>query len=170
METVPLSGKLGTGRFAQIDDDKLEVVSAHRWWLLVPQKGSTVYAVTQTRGDRCGECGHRPVRTVGMHNLVTGWPYVDHEDGNGLNNQGYNLREANQALNEAAKHKRPGTSSQFKGVAWDRKKNKWLAQITLDGKNVYLGRYKDEAEAAKAYDVAAEAAWGPFARLNFPDN
>lgn len=169
MPTVPLSGKLGSGRFAQVDDHKLEVVSAHTWWLLVPQKGSTVYAVTQIRGDRCGECGHRPIRTIGMHNLVTGWPYVDHEDGDGLNNQRYNLREANQALNEAAKHKRAGTSSQFKGVCWDNTKGKWQAGLNTGGKFKFLGRYDDEIEAAKAYDAAARDIWPGFARLNFPE-
>jgi hypothetical protein len=61
------------------------------------------------------------------------------------------------------------TSSRFKGVTWDKRANKWLAQIVVKGQGRSLGRYLDETEAAHAYDRAAREAWGEFARLNFPD-
>jgi hypothetical protein len=56
-------------------------------------------------------------------------------------------------------------SSRFKGVT--RAGRKWLAQITLRGQCVSLGRFGDEEDAARAYDLAATEAFGEYALLNF---
>jgi hypothetical protein len=42
-------------------------------------------------------------------------------------------------------------SSKYKGVYWNKSKNKWIAQIKVDGKQKYLGYYTDEYEAHLAY-------------------
>ena len=63
-----------------------------------------------------------------------------------------------------------GKTSRFKGVCWDKSKGKWQAGITINRRYIFLGRYADETDAARAYDAAALAAWGEFARLNFPDD
>jgi hypothetical protein len=60
-------------------------------------------------------------------------------------------------------------TSRFKGVCWDRRRGKWLAQIKREGKGRQLGRFDDEVAAAEAYDEAARAMWGEHARVNFPD-
>jgi hypothetical protein len=62
------------------------------------------------------------------------------------------------------------TSSRFKGVTWDKRANKWLAQIVVKGQGRSLGRYLDETDAARAYDRAAREAWGSYARCNFEDS
>lgn len=79
------------------------------------------------------------------------------------------MRLASQRLNTANGGKKgTGTSSVYKGVTWDRNRSKWIAQIMLDGKHHYLGRYVSETEAAHIYDQAAILAWGEFAHPNFP--
>jgi hypothetical protein len=47
--------------------------------------------------------------------------------------------------------------------------NRWRARIRVNGKRISLGLFKDEIEAAKAYDRAARKYHGEFASLNFPD-
>ena len=46
-------------------------------------------------------------------------------------------------------------SSKYKGVSWYIQKNKWMAQIWIDGKHTHLGYFHDEEEAARNYDDAA---------------
>lgn len=61
---------------------------------------------------------------------------------------------------------RPG-SSKFKGVSWNTQKKCWIAQIQIDGKKMHLGHFKDEIEAAKAFDEASKRLNGEFAYVNF---
>jgi hypothetical protein len=42
-----------------------------------------------------------------------------------------------------------------------------MAYIKVNGNDVYLGVYKQEIDAALAYDEAAEKYFGEFARPNF---
>jgi hypothetical protein len=44
----------------------------------------------------------------------------------------------------------------------------WKAEISPNGKRLYLGIFKSETDAARAYDAAAAKEFGDFARLNFP--
>ncbi len=59
-----------------------------------------------------------------------------------------------------------GGSSQYKGVTWDKARQKWRAQIRINGKSICIGRFAVEEDAAEAYNAAAFEAWGEFSRLN----
>lgn len=63
-----------------------------------------------------------------------------------------------------------GTHTRYKGIGRVRKgtRRRWYAQIAVAGRRRVVGYYDDEEQAARAYDAAALAAWGEFARLNFP--
>jgi hypothetical protein len=56
-------------------------------------------------------------------------------------------------------------SSSFKGVSWNLASCKWLAQIRVRGKKMYLGNFDDEQEAAHQVDAHAAPLGRP---LNFP--
>jgi hypothetical protein len=59
-------------------------------------------------------------------------------------------------------------TSKFKGVSWDKRRERWLANITMDRKMRRLGSFRDELAAAQAYDEAARELFGEYARVNFP--
>jgi hypothetical protein len=92
---------------------------------------------------------------------------VDHINGDRLDNRRINLRIATRSQNAMNRPRTRTNTSGFKGVS--RLGSLWCAQIKLEGKLHYLGRYADPAEAARAYDVAAKIMFGQYARPNFSD-
>lgn len=101
-----------------------------------------------------------------MHNIIMDDLWIDHIDGNGLNNTKANLRKATNAENQANSRKRTGTHSQYKGVTWNKRNNRWQGYINKAGVRYYLGCFLSEEEAAKAYDAKAFELFGTFARRN----
>lgn len=91
---------------------------------------------------------------------------VDHRNGNGLDNRRANLRVTTHALNCANSRKRTTNTSGFKGVSFDRRRGNWRAYIVKDYKQRGLGRFSTPEAAAAAYDAAAVALFGEFARTN----
>lgn len=61
-----------------------------------------------------------------------------------------------------------GKTSEFRGVYWVPDKELWCAEFCLHGKRTLRRKFKSKEAAARAYDVAAFAALGERARLNFP--
>jgi hypothetical protein len=59
------------------------------------------------------------------------------------------------------------TTSRYTGVFWHASHGQWSSKIQVDHVVHNLGRYDDEAEAARAYDRAARRLRGPGGRLNF---
>jgi hypothetical protein len=61
-------------------------------------------------------------------------------------------------------------SSSYRGVSWHKQSSKWTASIMHEGCRQHLGRFTDEAEAARAFDARACQLLGVKAQLNFPRN
>lgn len=59
-------------------------------------------------------------------------------------------------------------SSQYRGVVYKPRINKWEADIRFNGKTTYLGTYEHEEDAAVVVDKAAIKYFGCNAKLNFP--
>lgn len=57
-------------------------------------------------------------------------------------------------------------TSKYKGVCWYVRGEKWVAQISVNGKKVSLGYFNEEDKAAEAYNEAAIKFFGEFAYLN----
>lgn len=61
----------------------------------------------------------------------------------------------------------PSRRSRYKGV-YPSGRDQWRAAIRVDGENVYLGRFRSEVAAARAYDDAAVKHGRKRSSLNFP--
>lgn len=153
---IPLS----QGLVALVDaEDAARVVAAGKWHVRVQSR--TTYANRNIRRD------DGRWTTLNMHTFITGWPRVDHINGNGLDNRRANLRPATHAQNQRNKGLQSNNTSGFKGVCWDAPRGRWHAKICLNGRTIFLGRFDEAEEAARAYDAAAVRYFGEFARLNF---
>jgi hypothetical protein len=101
--------------------------------------------------------------------------FIDHVNGNPLDNRRCNLRVCTQAQNMWNMGNRGGKVP-YKGVSIfidprvkPRKNPLYVVYIKAEGKRKNLGYFDCPIEAARAYDQKAREWHGEFARLNFPD-
>lgn len=87
---------------------------------------------------------------------------IDHIDGNSLNNRIENLRAATQSQNLCNRGKPKSNTSGYKGVYFDKTKNKWRAEIQKHGEVHRLGYFNAAEEAGAAYNTAAKELHGEF--------
>lgn len=98
---------------------------------------------------------------------------VDHIDRNPSNDHHINLRiltRSEQNKNRDG-YKKTGASSNYRGVHFDKKAQKWCSRYYDENcKQKYIGYYLDELEAAHAYDEASWRVYKDLGKLNFPEN
>jgi len=155
---------LTRGLYAVVDGADYERLNKWKWCAL--RGKNTFYAVRKVkRGKKWAALFmHRTLLDLGFGNKLQG----DHRNHNGLDNRKSNLRVCTSAQNHQNRLPIKNASSKFKGVAWDKQKKKWRARIQINGKNIELGRFNFETEAALAYDKTAKRLFGEFACTNFP--
>jgi hypothetical protein len=82
---------------------------------------------------------------------------IDHIDGDRKNNFFQNLRICTNTQNNYNKAKYKNNQSGYKGIYWNTEKNKWRAQIQVDGKRKFLGHFTDKEAAYEAYKEASKS-------------
>ncbi len=150
---IPLS----RGKVAFIDSIDFDKVSKYKWYARAGKNG--IFYATSTLH-----------KNIHMHRLILDvtnrFDFVDHINHDGLNNCRSNLRVVNNKENMYNSKSRKNTSSKFKGVHWNKEKQRWTSQITADKKTIHVGHFKSEIEAAIAYNEKAKILHGQFAFLN----
>jgi hypothetical protein len=146
---------------AWVDQDDYAMVSKWRWH--VSSGSRTLYA---TRNLHYRNGAHHQTSMHRMLMLPDPGLEVDHSNGNGLDNRRANLRTCTKRDNVRNQAPRGGASS-YKGVHWHKRERVWHGRISYDGRLHHLGGFRDEIDAALAYDLAAIREFGEFARTNF---
>lgn len=154
---------LHKGDICLVDDDDFERLNQFKWHSIKSRTEGRFYVVRKDNVIKRRIFVHREIISISPGK------FVDHINGNSLDNRKCNLREATSQQNSFNQKRKTGASSRFKGVSWDKCRNKWTAQIMKSKVNRTLGRFTDEIQAAVAYDEAAVKMFGEFARLNFPN-
>lgn len=149
-------------RFFFIDAADLNEISQHSWRVeITTLQIRVVTSVMQKNGK---------VIHFSLARFFLNFPeghYADHIDRDPLNNRRNNIRISTPLQNShnASKHKRE-TTSRHKGVCFHKKKKLWMAYINANNKRYNLGYFKNEIDAANAYDLKAKELHNDFAVLN----
>ena len=105
----------------------------------------------------------RSGRNIRMHRLVfkinDKLIDIDHKDHNKNNNRKYNLRICTRSQNSMNRQNTVG-------VHWDNSRNKWIAKIRKNYKNIFLGRFDLFEDAVIARKEAEEKYFGEFSYDN----
>ena len=153
---------LTKGQSALVDLCDYPLVSGHRWVATAADGVWYAKATVRSPDDRrVSLFMHRAILGLGSGDTLA----VDHIDGNGLNNSRANLRLATTSQNAMNRRKRASAHSRHKGISLH-PSGLWKASICCRGKIVRLGYFRDEQEAALAYNRAAMELFGEFACLN----
>lgn len=124
-----------------------------------------------TRAGRVKE-GYRVVGLLGkslkehrvIYYMFTGEEpeYIDHMDGNPLNNRIENLRPATNQQNIANAKMRCDNTSGVKGVSWHKQKQKWRASVRFNGKSIHIGLFDNLQDAKRARELKALELFGNY--------
>jgi hypothetical protein len=151
--------KLTQSKVALVDNEDFDFVSQHKW--CAHKHRNTYYAGTYIIRDGCKKYIH-------MHRLLMEakkGQIVDHVNENGLDNRRENLRFATNSQNLHNSSITRGTSK-YRGVYLRKGTNRWHSQIKVNNKQIHIGYFSNEIDAAKAHDQAALKYFGEFAKLN----
>lgn len=147
--------KLTQGEYALVDNEDFERLSKHNWHF-------DRYAQRSIREN--GKQKHWRMHWSVIGRSPKGFE-VDHVNGNKLDNRKENLRVVIHSENQRNKGKSKNNTSGFKGVNWNKKAGRWIANIKINKNRLYLGSFLDKKLAYQAYCNACAKYHGEFARL-----
>lgn len=154
--------ELTKGKSALVDDLDFEFINQWSWFAVKIRR--TFYAarvVYYKSKYHSIVLMHRQILCLTDRKI-----FCDHIDHNGLNNQKNNLRRSNCSQNAANRSSVKNSTSKYLGVSKKTNSNYWRAKLQSNGKDVHIGCFADEKQAAIAYNIKAREIHGEFANLN----
>jgi len=147
---IPLKNKQGVVTYTIIDEEDYDKVIEHKWHLT--------------------ENGYVESKIGKLHRFImnakTGDQFIDHINGNKLDNRKINLRFVSQSQNMQNIRKiEDGASSKYKGVSLNKKAKTWKCRIICNSKATSF-TFKKEDHAAYWYDCLAVELFGAEAKIN----
>ena len=143
--------------FATVDDEDYELVANHKW-----------YCLANGYGARDIWLGKGKKKTVYLHRVILNaqdGEYVDHANRNKLDNRRSNLRICSQVENAWNSKRRKDNNSGYKGVSWDKSRNKWMVRIKMGSAYKFGGYFATAEEGYEKYKEMCFAHRGAFARV-----
>ena len=150
---IKFAGKKGLGQTFQIDSDDWNRVSKHKWW---------IDRLGRPQTDIC----HKRVL---LGRFITNPPddmVVDHINGDIKDNRKSNLRICTRKQNQRNRTVlNKNSTSGYRGISWDKAREKWTAQLSLNYKHIYLGRFVDINDARRVVQEAIKKYHKEFSNL-----
>lgn len=149
---------LTQGKKSIVDDFMYEFVNGFKWhyckgyalkWIKINKKPFAIY----------------------MHHFISGKPLnglvIDHINGNPLDNRIENMRIVTISQNGLNRGKTKSKTSKYKGVYYHPQRKSWRPIVVVNKKKYFLGYYKDEKDAAIAYDKKHKELAREYSKTNF---
>lgn len=143
-----------------------------QWLSYEPETGVFLWRMQRGKasaGRVAGSVNNKGYRMIGIggkchqaHRLAWLWVHgawpsndLDHVNQIKDDNRIANLREATASENMQNRSLHANNSSGYRGVHWHKGTGRWEAQIRIDGRLKYLGRFSTKEAAYAAYQTAA---------------
>ena len=151
--------QLTKGLTALVDDDDFELLNQFHWFL--DNKGYVICNSRDENGNRIKPKMHRVVLGLSKGDGKTS----DHINGIKTDNRKGNLRSCLNSQNCQNQNIRLTNKTGFKGVSFRASSKNYVAQISVNGKNKFIGYFSTPISAYEAYCIEAKKLHGEFANL-----
>jgi len=107
---------------------------------------------------------HRVIWIMLFGDIPDGF-YIDHINGNKIDNRLENLRLATNSQNQQNRPAPKNSTSGYRGVTWHKQVNKWMARICIKGERKTIGFFDTAEDAYEAYKKEAKKVFTHANRL-----
>ena len=149
---------LTQGKIVLVDEEDFKYLNQFKWHAVKDLKTGRFYAVKNIKKNG------KWIK-IYMHQEIMKTPRgmeTDHINRNSLDNRKDNIRICTCSQNQMNRGKQNNNTSGYKGVFWHKRVEKWMAQIRVNRKQIYLGYFNTKKDAALAYTGAAKQYFGEF--------